>query len=104
MAFESADGDLDSALDSILGSVSTGSAEVVPNDIQVNSISNMIGPDAARPVMEDIELEETDVDLTDEDDDKDIEDISKTKDLGSSNLSYDYDDDELIDMAISGIE
>ena len=100
MAFESANEDLDS----ILASVSSGSAEVIPDDIQVNGVSNMIGPDAARSVMEGIELEETDVDLADEDDDKDIEDISKTKDLGSSSLSYDYDDDELIDMAISGIE
>ncbi len=45
--------------------------------------------------------EEIDIDL--DDDDADIEAIDKQKDpKGSSNLSYDYDDDELIDITIDG--
>ena len=58
MAYESANGDLDSALDSILGNVPDGSAQVVPNDVQVNGSVNNIGPDAARSVYESLELED----------------------------------------------
>lgn len=97
MAYESADGNIDDALDSIIGS----EGKVIPDDVQINGIVNNIAPDYSRSVMENVELEETELDDLDDDD---IEDIDKTTDPGSSSLSYDYDDDQLIDMAISGIK
>lgn len=108
MAYESANGDLDSALDSILGNVPDGSAQVVPNDVQVNGLVNNIGPDAARSVYESLELEDaTGAEIAgadEEQDDNDIDAVANSGDAGESNLSYDYGDDELIDMAIDGID
>ena len=39
-----------------------------------------------------------------EQDDNDIDTVANSGDAGESNLSYDYGDDELIDMAIDGID
>ena len=74
-----------------------GGAEVVPDDVKLNGTDNADIKEAAESKISD--------ELMDDQDDKDIEAIeSENIPAEDPNIDYDYDDDELIDAVIKGID
>ena len=73
-----------------------GGAAVVPDDVKTNGTDNSDIKEAAGKITDE---------LIDDQDDKDIEAI-EGEDIPAEdpNIDYDYDDDELIDAVIGGID
>ena len=73
-----------------------GGAAVVPNDVKTNGTDNSDIKEAADKISDE---------LIDDQDDNDIEAIEGEKiPAEDPNIDYDYDDDELIDAVINGID
>ena len=87
--------DIDDEDEDLIAAIAGGAA-VVPNDVKTNGTDNSDIKEAADKISDE---------LIDDQDDKDIEAI-EGEDIPAEdpNIDYDYDDDELIDAVISGID